>query len=141
MSSSSLTTATFKKVGSRPMAKQKRIACTAGSRKMNMNTLWVRMNDISQVTELNWNVKVIYPILRKVCIKFLRMRASVRGGEGTVRAKVRLRRLPGRRLVAVLPQLLLVSPLLLLELLPPWLPCFRLYKLLSFDSCGSSLWR
>ena len=54
-----------------------------------------------------------------VCMKFLRVRATVRCGDGMLRAKVRLRRLRVTRLLAplVLPQLLVVSPALLLALI------------------------
>ena len=62
MSSSSLTTATFKKVGSRPMAKQKRTACTAGSRKMNMNTLKMRTDTISESGHEQRKIDIEIPI-------------------------------------------------------------------------------
>ena len=72
-------------------------------------------------------------------MKFLRMRAALRCGDGMASLKVRLLRWPGARLLAaVLPQLLLVSPALLLELLQlavldplPFVllpPCFRLKR-------------
>jgi hypothetical protein len=88
--------------------------------------------------------KCHYPMLRNVCMKFLRMSAELRCHDGMANLKVPLRRLPTARLLAaVLPQLLLVSPALLLELLqlavlellPLVLlpPCFKL-KRLSFVS-------
>ena len=76
-----------------------------------------------------------YLMLRKVCMKFLRMSAKVRCGDGTDSANVRLRFLLR---TTVLPQLLLVSPLWLLELLAvsvllPPLPDLMSNRL-SFDS-------
>lgn len=113
--------ATLREVGSRPIAKQKRVDWRPGIKKTKANMLmwniFIRSLPKPQFTSSP------YPMLRSVIKKFLRMRAVVRCREGVDKVKVRLPRfLEGRLLTIVLPQLLLESLALLLLLAELVLP-------------------